>query len=385
MFYSNCCRSRSDTEGMEIRHLNRPLPLAVPAPLRPTAPVKMPDAPFEPARASGRPTSAPVEVPTTPGVPVVRKDLPDPGVFRDDDGTYYLSVTSGGYDLYTSKDLVHWEPAGEIFPEGSRPDWMLNKHWAPELHKVGDKYYATYTAVTNGEGNPPGVGQSLSVGLAVADSPRGPWTDIGEPLVKPFNTTRPDGTTETIGVLDSSLFVDEDGKQYFVWKEDQRAHYPSRILRQEIRLTDTGAEKLGEPEVLLVADASHELKVIEGPQLVRKDGQLQLWYSFGQYWNETYGLGYAVQDPATGEFVKQPGKLMESVPGLEGPGHGTLVQGPDGRDYYVHHGMNEALGKGRMLYVSPVSWDEHGRPIIDYVPKTLPEAGPPQRLGWDAD
>src|SRR5690606_22863282 len=124
------------------------------------------------------------------------------------------------------------------------------------------------------------------------------------PFVGPHAAKKADGTTTTIGVIDSSLFEDpETGKRYFIWKEDQRgAEFPARLLRQEIRLTETGAEKLGEPEVMLVADLPHEMNVIEGPQLVRRNGELQLWYSFGQFWNDTYGVGYAVQDPETGEW-----------------------------------------------------------------------------------
>src|SRR5690606_24985181 len=82
--------------------------------------------------------------PATYKNPIVAAGNPaDPHVIRVGD-TYYLYATTHGrgYDVLTSKDLVHWENQGSCFddPRGGA--------WAPDVfHNVrGDgKFYLYYT------------------------------------------------------------------------------------------------------------------------------------------------------------------------------------------------------------------------------------------------
>ncbi len=61
-------------------------------------------------------------------------DSPDPGVMRDQDGTYY-AVTTGGVDqkkfpIWQSKDLTSWLLAGYVFL--NPPSWTdKGDFWAP--------------------------------------------------------------------------------------------------------------------------------------------------------------------------------------------------------------------------------------------------------------
>ena len=81
--------------------------------------------------------------------PVIPTDCPDPGVLLDN-GTYYLSCTSGdaadAFPIYTSPDLVTWSAAGHIFPSARKPAWGMSDYWAPEIHRVGNAYVAYFSA-----------------------------------------------------------------------------------------------------------------------------------------------------------------------------------------------------------------------------------------------
>ena len=151
----------------------------------------------------------------------------DPAVLKTDAG-YVLVATSNdapdAFPILTSKDLERWEPAGFVFPEGEAPGWTsagikVGDFWAPEMAWVGEEYWLTYTA-RDGD-------RVLSIGLAKAPHPTGPWTDIGKPLL-------------TGAMIDAHLFVDEAGPVLF-WKKDSNSLWPrplAALLRQRPELIE---------------------------------------------------------------------------------------------------------------------------------------------------
>ena len=80
-------------------------------------------------------------------------NIRDPFVLNDG-GVYYLYGTrakdfgchTGGFDVYTSTDLVNWSEPKECF---NSAEYGLNRevNWAPEVHKYKGEYYmlATFT------------------------------------------------------------------------------------------------------------------------------------------------------------------------------------------------------------------------------------------------
>src|SRR5207237_6052250 len=115
----------------------------------------------------------------------------DPAVIKTPQG-YYLVATSNdspdAFPILHSDDLGHWEPRGFAFPEGQEPAWAAKGRnvadfWAPEMARVGDEYWAVFTARQTND--------ALAIGLARAPSPLGPWLDNGAPLItgNPLDTT----------------------------------------------------------------------------------------------------------------------------------------------------------------------------------------------------
>jgi arabinan endo-1,5-alpha-L-arabinosidase len=165
----------------------------------------------------------------------------DPAVFKDGKD-YWLVATSNdapdAFPILHSEDLEHWEARGFIFPAGHEPSWAAKGRnaadfWAPEMERVGDEYWAVFTARQ--------VNNALAIGLARAASPLGPWIDNGAPLItgKPVNTTGlgyESGQPQMSGgVIDSHLFVDSDGERYLFWKDDTNSIWPrplAMLLRQ---------------------------------------------------------------------------------------------------------------------------------------------------------
>jgi GH43 family beta-xylosidase len=152
----------------------------------------------------------------------------DPAVLKTVDGYYLLATSNDAPDAFPilhSKDLIHWDHQGFVFPEGQEPEWtakgrQIADFWAPEMAKVGDEYWVAYTARQKSN--------ALAIGLGRGPTPLGPFIDNGEPLItgNPVNTTGVPHGALSGGVIDSHIFIDADGTRYLFWKDDSNGIWP---------------------------------------------------------------------------------------------------------------------------------------------------------------
>ena len=156
----------------------------------------------------------------------------DPAVLKTDDD-YWLVATSNdapdAFPILHSDDLQRWDHKGFVFPQGREPSWSakgpkIADFWAPEMAKVGDEYWLSYTARQGSN--------ALAIGLARSSNPIGPWVDNGAPLITgtPVNTTGlgydPSQPQMSGGVIDPHLFIDSNGDKYLFWKDDRNSIWP---------------------------------------------------------------------------------------------------------------------------------------------------------------
>jgi len=106
---------------------------------------------------------------------VVAEDIRHPTVlkFRD---SYYM-VGSYSAQLLSSKDLKTWKKEKDsIFDDDGYPNWaQANGIISTKMHAMGKKFNLYFYALKK-EGK-------WSIGAATADSPLGPFKDIGRPLL----------------------------------------------------------------------------------------------------------------------------------------------------------------------------------------------------------
>jgi arabinan endo-1,5-alpha-L-arabinosidase len=294
--------------------------------------------------------------------PVLAQNCPDPCVLRLGD-RYYLYCTSGraaaAFPIRVSEDLVRWQPAGHIFPARKRPAWTRTDFWAPEVHRVGRRFVAYYTARDR-------TGR-LCLGAAWSASPAGPWTDLGEPLLR----------DDHVGMIDSHCFQDRDGRRYLYWKSDGNDLRP--MERTHIYVQELSADGLalkGSPTPVLENDRPWEGDLVEGPWVARRGRYYYLFYSGNAYWNASYAVGVARSTSPLGPFAKKEETLLRRDEQWMGPGHGSLVRAHDGRDYYVYHAWirGRVGGKNpRMLLMDRVHWEDGWPRINDGSPSNLPQ------------
>lgn len=303
-------------------------------------------------------TTAPEEAPA--GYfrnPVLDHDFPDPDVLQVEGEYYAYATNSDGVHVQAahSTDLIHWEYLGEVFP--TLPAWAIQDFgwtWAPEVSAAPDGngyilYFTTRFKV--GEG-----GGTQCIGVATADTPRGPFTPVGEePLVCPVSEG---------GAIDAATFVDDDGTHYLLWKNDGNSQGGISYIHIQ-PLSADGLSLEGEPTRLIKADQRWEGVLVEGPTLWKQDGKYYLFYSANDYASPRYAAGVAVADSVLGPYEKAAEPVLESVlnAGIVGPGGQDVVTDAQGRTWILFHGWT-ATGV-RVMHLARLEWQDD-----------LPVAGP---------
>ena len=252
--------------------------------------------------------------------PVVAGDYPDPSVIRvgkDYWATATSSEWSPQFPILHSIDLVNWEVVGEVFEH--KPKWAVGNFWAPEITTYNGLYYIYY--VGRKKGGP------LSVAVAAASHPKGPYADYG-PLV-----------SQPAGSIDPMFIKDENGDPYLIWKEDGNSRKQPCILWAQ-RLSENGIQLIGERKELMRNDVAWEGAVIEGPFVVQRGDYFYMFYSGNGCCglNCNYALGVARSKKLLGPWEKNPGNpILAGNNSWKCPGHGSIVQDEDRRYWLMYH------------------------------------------------
>jgi arabinan endo-1,5-alpha-L-arabinosidase len=318
--------------------------------------------------------------------PVYSGGMPDPCV-RFFNGRYYAYGTTGDsrlsdgrvFRVLTSRDLVHWKEVGGALKPLENRAWH---YWAPEVVLHERTYYLYYSA-----GTLPDLHFSLRV--AKSDKPEGPYKDIGIPLE--------DGEGAPF-FIDGHAYQDDDGTWYMFYAKDfpnTDDGYKAGTGIVVDRLLDMTRLE-GKPKLvvrprydwtLFEANRTMDLyggkvfdwHTIEGPWVVKRDGRYYCFYSGSNFGTENYGLDFVEAENIMGPYTNQGqyARVLRGVPNLvRGPGHHSVVLGPDDEnEMVVYHAWNEQM-TAREMCIDPLIWTSQG-------PRCLGPSVEPQTLVAD--
>jgi beta-xylosidase len=226
-------------------------------------------------------------------------------------GRYYIYPTTSrereeqvSFECWSSDDLTDWQNEGVILDFMDVP-WSTNyAAWAPSCAEHNGKYYFYFSA-----------GDGAGIGVAVSDSPAGPFRDaIGHPLVGFY----PHGAQP----IDPHCFTDDDGQSYL--------YFGGHGVCVVGRLA---------PTMLAIdrnwRDITPSPAYVEGPFMVKRKGVYYLTWSEGDWGNDTYLAAYGVSDNPYGPF-EYGGKILENHPEVaSGAGHHSILKLPGTEDEWV--------------------------------------------------
>ncbi|NQT39890.1 MAG: sulfatase-like hydrolase/transferase, partial [Planctomycetes bacterium] len=144
---------------------------------------------------------------------------------------WYSKVTDGpgvwGYNSGYSADIYYassadgktWTEGGLAVGKGEKGDWDVHGVFTPNILVADKKFYLFYTGVPS----PFDENTKTAIGLAVSDSPDGPWTrsDVNPILIASDDPAEFDSMR-----VDDAAFIARGGKYYFHYKGRQLKHTP---------------------------------------------------------------------------------------------------------------------------------------------------------------
>jgi beta-xylosidase len=275
--------------------------------------------------------------------PVIPGDFPDPTIIRVGN-TYYAAATSNDfapcYPFYESKDLINWKQIGSVFIRP--PKWAAKGFWAPELSYNNGTYFVYYAAKRKGD-------MVSCIGVATTRDPHKGFTDHG--IIVDWGKE----------AIDPFVFKDDDGKLYITWKAfGLNQDRPSEILASE--LSPDGLSLVGKEFSLTRYDEGWKGEGAEGELIIKHGKYYYHLYSIGGCCDEhcTYEVFAARSTSIKGDWEQNLTPLLHGGDRWRCPGHGTVVETPDNRFYFLHHAYHDIDFQfiGRQGMLDELIWNE---------------------------
>ncbi|WP_289701553.1 glycoside hydrolase family 43 protein, partial [Duncaniella muris] len=252
---------------------------------------------------------------------------------HDEDGRHDEFVMNE-WRVYSSKDMVNWTDHGSPMSLDTF-SWAEWGAWASQCIERNGRFYWYVCCVDSRT-------HDMAIGVAVADSPTGPFTDaIGAPLV-----------SDPGGYIDPTVFIEPDGNAWLYWgnpglwccklNPDMISYDKNfTISGNHVEKVKDGVYKFiqtedsfGGPEKLAEGTVFTDYKDLyeEGPWFYKRNGSYILAYAAG---GVPEHISYSVSDSPWGPW-KYAGQIMP----LQEMGSFTNHCGIadfKGRHYFAYH------------------------------------------------
>ena len=302
----------------------------------------------------------------------------DPSALVDGD-TLYLYVghdTASGesyvipeYLCYSTKDMKSWDYEGVVL-KMSDVSWADNNSaWAGQAAKHfdaasgKDMYYFYYCSWDSTDGG------KQSIGAAVSESPTGPFTDIGEPVVRGSLTA---DETSAWNDIDPAVWIekDQDGEEhrYLAWGNSKL--YICELNEDMISVKDID----GDGKISFKTDIRSKMQpdsYTEAPWLYRRSdengnyyGDYYLFYAYG--WREQMAYATA-SDLMDGRFYFQDTIMRPTA--TSNTNHMAVVDFL-GKTWFIYHNGSLPGGSGFRRAVCAAELEFYPDGAVKYIDET---------------
>ncbi len=277
-------------------------------------------------------------------------------------GNYYYTHTLGNrIQLWKTKHI------GALDNAVSQTVWTVPEQgpdsrdiWAPELHRINQKWYLYYTATDKAK---PADSTRFIFVLenASADPLQGQWIHKGKI------------GTQYSG-LDATVF-DHKGKWYFIYSA-----YVGKQSVLSIALMKDPWTLAGKETIIARPDKPWEKfggrEILEAPAFLQgKQGQLFIAYSASACWADEYALGLLRAEKnadilQAASWKKYPDPVFHQSAGnsVFATGHNAFFTSPDGKENWILYHANAKAGEGcnwhRSPRAQPFGWKADGSPRL---------------------
>ncbi|HLU07489.1 MAG TPA: glycoside hydrolase family 43 protein [Woeseiaceae bacterium] len=207
---------------------------------------------------------------------------------------------------FSSTDMKNWTEHGPIM-RATDFEWATGNAWASHMVKKDGRYWF-YTTVRHDDTYP-----GFAVGVAVSDSPTGPFRDAkGAALITNEMTTQ---TPNDWDDIDPAVFIEGNGDSYLFF---------GNTVAKYVKLKDNMIELDGEIRVI---DIPHFTEAL----WVHKKGE-RYYLSYACYFPEK--TCYATSDSIHGPWEYQG--ILNEIAGNSETNHQSIIEF-GGESYFIYH------------------------------------------------
>lgn len=273
-----------------------------------------------------------------PSNPVINGFHADPEIlYSNMTGRYYIYSTTDGtpgwggwyFTAYSSADLKNWTYEGVVLDLRSpQVPWANGNAWAPAMEeKLIDgkyKYFLYYSGNPNDD-------SGKQIGVAVGDTPVGPFKDMGKPII----TESPAGGGQQIDV---DVFTDPmSGKPYIYWGNGYMA---GAELNADMVSVKKETVKVLTPKGGTLADYAYR----EAPYVFYRKGKYYFLWSVDDTGSANYHVAYGTADSPLGKIKVAADPIVtiqDKAKKIYGPAHCSVIRKPGTDEWYiVYHRIN---------------------------------------------
>ena len=259
------------------------------------------------------------------------------------------------YHVFSSENLTDWTDHGVIVTQNKVPWVKPNSYsmWAPDCVYKDGKYYFYFPSN-------PASGMGFGIGVAVADSPEGPFIPEPEPI-------------KGINGIDPCVLLASDGNAYIFWGAGRCAKLKPNM--KELA-DDTPTEKVK------WGDREFEMKGVnclkglpsrqaEGPFAFEYNGNYYLTYPYVR--NNTEVLGYAMSKNPMGPYEYKGLIMPEHENGCWTNHHSIINYKGQWYLFYHQNAFSPKDDKRRSVQIDRLYFNPDG--TIQEVKKTMRGVG----------
>lgn len=285
---------------------------------------------------------------TTDPAPMVKGDTLYVFTGHDEAGADFFWMQE--WRVYSTTDMVNWTDHGSPLAIEDF-SWGDDRAWAPQCVERDGKYYLYIPLHSS-------VSGTMAIGVAVADSPTGPYKDaLGHPLA--------DGSWDFI---DPTCFVNDDGQAWLFWGNPTIYYVklnPDMISYEgEVKTIVPDEAGFGPgKEVPMEPGKKYRSSYTEGPWFFKRGGNYYLLYAAGGIPEH---IAYSMAPSPEGPW-RYMGTIMPQMDETRSFTNHCGVADYKGRSYFFYHTgrLPGGGGFGRSMCVEEFKYNPDGTfPVI---------------------
>lgn len=233
---------------------------------------------------------------------------------HDEDELVDNFYTMYDWCCFSTKDMVNWTDHGRIFSLDDI-EWADDRAWAPQAVYRNGKFYL-YCPVHK-------INGGMAIAVGISDSPTGPFTDLGHPLVE----------EDDWNDIDPTVFIDDDGQAYlyfgnpelrYVLLNEDMVSYNQEVGIVRVPMTTESFAKGGHTTGTSYA---------EGPWFYKRNHLYYMVYAAFGTDMDCEHLAYSTSTSPTGPWV-----------------YGGVLMTEEGGTYTNHPGIADFKGHSYLFY-----------------------------------